>query len=222
MLEVNSTRIDWDLSKQRNFQTRREEYWKERKPRWVSDDLFQHPQLWMEIGSGTGGFFLELAKRHPEKSFIALERCKTRGKRLVEKTLKSGLANIQSFRANAVPALLNSIPDNSLERLYILYPCPYPKMSQRKNRWYLHAVMPHFIRALKPGGLFVWASDQKWYIDEAAFVCEARHGLKKLVHDAVGPNAFNHFDLFPDGRTKFERTFLANGQPCYELIVTKC
>ncbi len=221
-LEINRSRLALDLGHTSKFQTRREDYWKERKSEFISPSIFkENSSIHLEIGSGTGGFFMELAQKRPENFYIAIERCKTRGKALVKKTDKSGLQNIKGYRANAVPALIHGIPDNSVDRLYILYPCPWPKMSQRKNRWYLHTVMPHFLRILKPGGHFIWASDQKFYIDEAAYVCKEHYKLEILAHGEIAPNPYNDFDLFPTGRTKFERDFLGRGLPCFELIVTK-
>jgi tRNA G46 methylase TrmB len=117
--------------------------------------------------------------------------------------------------------MVRGVPDARIDRTYILYPCPWPKTAHRRNRWYLHPIMPHLVRTLKPGGRLVWASDQEFYIDEARFVCESRYGLEVLAHGAISPNPYNDLEAFPGGRTKFERTFLEGGQPCYELVVRK-
>src|SRR5207245_2382784 len=107
------------------------------------------------------------------------------------------------------------------ERVYLLYPCPWPKTAQRKNRWYLHPIMPHLVRILKKDGMLIWASDQKFYIDEARFVCEQRYGLEILIHGAIAPNSYNDLEHFPVGRSKFEQMFLSQGLPCYEVIARK-
>ena len=136
-------------------------------------------------------------------------------------TTRAGLANLAGFRGNAIAALICAIPDNSLERIYILYPCPWPKTRHRKHRWYLHPVMPHLARILAPQGVLIWASDQKFYIDEARFVCQKYYGLIPLCHGPITPNAYNDLDRFPSGRTKFERDFLERSMSCYELVVKK-
>jgi tRNA G46 methylase TrmB len=214
--------VEWDLRAGRPGRNRFEAYWRERGTQFIPPGLFQSGKpVWLEIGAGSGGFFVPLARHYPGHQLIAIERCRHRSRRLVRKAAKSGLENVAAFRGNAVPAVVHGIPDESVDRLYILYPCPFPKTSQRKNRWYLHPAMAHFRRILKRDGLLVWASDQEFYIQEAKLACERFYQLRTLHCAALTPNPYNELDKFPGGRSKFERSFLAQGLPCYELIVQK-
>jgi len=218
MQDVNPTRLAWDLGRRQNTE-RYEGYWQEKKFTLIPPELFKTDKpIWLEIGAGSGGFFTEMAHSNPGTQFIAVERDKERGNTLVRKAKRLGLPNFAGFRGNAIPAVITGIPDATLDRVFILYPCPWPRMSQRKNRWYLHPIMRHLVRVLKPGGVLVWASDQKFYIDEANWVCAHRHPLETLAVGEISPNPWNGFEYFPEGRTKFEKTFLQAGQPCYELV----
>lgn len=218
--EVNASRLKWDLRRRTDHKF--DKYWQERHQQLIPLQIFsQEKPVWLEVGAGTGWFFIEMAKWHPNHFFVAIERSRHRGKRLVEKSQSCGLPNVLGYRSNAIPALIHGIPSESLERIYLLYPPPWPRNAQRKNRWFLHPIMPHLVRLLKKQGLLIWASDQKFYIDEARYVSESLYPLKTLVHGEIAPNPFNGLELFPNGRTKFERTFLAQGQPCYELISQK-
>lgn len=170
----------------------------------------------LEVGSGTGDFLIQMARNHPDEFFIGVERDRMRGKKFAQRVAKANLKNLAGFRGNVLPPVMHEAPPESLDRIYILYPCPWPKMSQRKNRWYVHPFMPHLLKALKVGGQVIWASDQAFYIEEAKYVCETKFGLRTVAHGPVVPPA-----EFATGRTKFERTFLASGQPCYELISEK-
>lgn len=215
---VTDARIDWEIRRKQYSQF--EDYWKERAA--IPSELFQKGnRVWFEIGAGTGGFFSELSGLHPDVRFLAMERCRHRARALVKKSQRVGRENFVGLRGNAVPTMIHSVPTGALERIYILYPCPWPKNSHRKNRWYLHPIMPHILRALKPGGLIVWASDQKFYIDEARYVCEKHYQTEVLVHDEIKANEWNDLEKFNGGRTKFEADFLGQGLPCYELIVRK-
>jgi tRNA (guanine-N7-)-methyltransferase len=215
--ELNIARLRYDVTS-RPDAGRYERFW-ETKQSHIPPEIFRdHPKVWLEVGAGTGWFFTELARRNADTMFVAVERERMRGRRLERKTSRANLPNLAGFRGNAIPALIHEIPAASVERIYILYPCPWPKMSQRRHRWYLHPIMPHLLRVLKKDGLIVWASDQKFYIDEAKYVCETFHNLETLVHGEIAVNPYNGLEHFPGGRTKFERTFLASGQPCYELI----
>jgi len=187
-------------------------------PKAIFEDF---ESVYFEIGAGTGDFILSLAGANRDTACVAIERCRHRAKRLVIKSKNTGLNNLFSFRGNIIPAMIHGVPDSTLDRIYILYPCPWPKSSQRKNRWYLHPVMPHFLRCLKPNGMILWTSDQKFYIDEAEYVSRTHFGLKTLVHSELRVNDWNGLKSFPLGRTKFERSFMAANHPCYELISVK-
>lgn len=218
--EMNPTRIEWDLKN--NSHASIETYWKEKNHTLLPREIFETSQeIFLEVGAGSGTFFSQMAKLYPDKFLIAVERDRMRGKALVKKNQTLGLKNFKGVRGNAIPLLLTGVPSNRLERVYILYPCPWPKSSQRHNRWHLSAVMNHLVRILKPGGLLIWASDQQFYIDEAHYVCEKYHPLKTLAHGQISPNPYNELEKFEGGRTKFERSFLKNHQPCFELISMK-
>ncbi len=210
-------RLKWDVEKQ----SRRKgaPFTGSARFQVLPPSLFERPEnIWLEVGSGSGSFFAAMSALYPDRFLIAMERCKLRGQRLERKVAKTARPNLVGFRGNAIPALVHGVPSGRLERIYILYPCPWPKNAQRKNRWYLHPMMPHLVRALQPGGLLLWASDQKFYIDEARWICENVYGLQVLVHGEVSPNPYNDLERFSGGRSKFERSFLESGQPCYELV----
>jgi tRNA (guanine-N7-)-methyltransferase len=226
MPDPNIARIRWDFraSARGNpeYHTRYEDYWKLSNKELIPRDLFtKNPEVWLEVGAGSGWFFVKLAELYPRKQLIAVERSRMRGQRLVQKASKSGRENLAAFRGNAIPVLIHGIPSESVERLYLLYPPPWPRNAQRKNRWYLHPIMPHMLRILKVGGTLIWASDQKFYIDEARFVCESRFAMTCLKHGPLEENPYNDLADFPGGRTKFEQEFLRQGLACHELIVQK-
>jgi len=196
-------------------------YWETRPHCPIPYERFENYQkVYLEIGAGSGDFGLEIAAREPDSLFVGVDRDRHRGKALVRRSDKSGLNNFAGLRGNIIPALTCGMPSNSLDKIFILYPCPFSKVAQRKNRWYFHPMMAHVVRCLKPGGVLVWASDQKPYIDEAQHVCSQFYDLETLVHGLLAPNPFNGFRL-TRGRTKFENQFLREGQPCYELVVKK-
>lgn len=219
----STAQIEWDLRK-RNAEKNRKymEYWEKRKFCAIPVDRFsEFKKVSLEIGAGSGDFALKKSLENPENLFVAVERDKNRGKSLEKRSQREQRKNLVGLRGNIIPALSCGVKDASVDTIYVLYPCPWPRNSQRKNRWYLHPLMAHMIRTLKPGGMLVWASDQKFYIDEGAFVCEKIYGLQILSHGVLAPNPWNDLQQMPQGRTKFERNFLESDQPCYELIVQK-
>jgi tRNA (guanine-N7-)-methyltransferase len=216
---INGARLRWDVAQWRNDATARERYeayWRDRNR--VPEALFDAGRIWLEIGAGSGAFLEAMARRYPDVRCIGIERSRDRGKTLEKRHRRLNLPNHFGIRGNAIPTLIHGVPSASIEKLFILYPCPWPKMGHRKQRWYLHPTMPHLLRVMKPGGVMVWASDAKFYIDEARFVLEDVYGLEILAHGPIAPNPWNELGPTPTGRSKFERTFLAAGLPCYEVV----
>jgi len=217
--EINRTRIRLDLI--RSQQERYYEYWKSQH-RTIPEEVFDSKkQIFLEIGAGSGSFFLELARRHPEVFFLAIERDRMRAKSLLKRTKRAGFSHMASYRGNIIPNVVHGIPDESVDRIYLLYPCPWTKTSSRRNRWYLHPIMPHMVRVLKKNGLMLWTSDQKFYIDEARYVCEHHFNMTPLVHGPLTPNGYNDLEHFPRGRTKFEQSFMTENIPSFELVAQK-
>jgi len=213
-------RIDWDLQN-RSPQKQYEAFFQSRSFSKIPESFFRPKSLWFEIGAGTGHFFESMARFHPHKNLVAIERDRMRGKRLVRRNEESGLSNFFGIRGNAIAAFFSQIPEASLERIYNLYPCPWPKSSQRKHRWHFHPVMPRIIAALEMEGYFIIASDQQFYIEEAHYTLPKQYGLKVIKFGEVSAHPLNGLEFFPEGRSKFERTFLSQGQPCFELILQK-
>ncbi|MEZ4749725.1 MAG: hypothetical protein R3B54_03590 [Bdellovibrionota bacterium] len=213
-------RLDWDFECLVN--PRFESQWARYTPRNPIRPTWDSSRpLYLEIGAGTGSFFRQLAVEQPENTFLAIERDRHRGKTLETRALRAGLDNFIGLRANAVPWVMHHIPDRALDRVYILYPCPWPKTSERKNRWYLHPFMEILLRKIRPGGHLIWASDQEFYIEEAAYTCDKKFSLRQLKKGVLTPHPLNFLDRFPSGRTKFESGFLSTQQPCFELLVEK-
>jgi len=218
--QFNASRIHWDLKHSKKHE-KYKTFFDARKAPQIPESFFKPQSVWLEIGAGTGQFFESLAQLHPEKNLVAIERDRMRGKRLARRTQESGLSNFLGIRGNAIAAAMTGLRPASLERIYILYPCPWPKNSQRKHRWHFHQTMPKWVDALEPEGLLILASDQKFYVEEAHYVWKEQYGLEVIHFGELSVNPLNGLGLFPDGRTKFERSFLASQQPCYELIVRK-
>ena len=56
------------------------------------------------------------------------------------------------------------MPDQSFERIYLLYPDPWPKARHNKRRFVSAETIGHFHRILQPKGLFLFASDIADYV----------------------------------------------------------
>lgn len=90
-------------------------------------------RLVVEVGAGTGLFLTELAARHPEQTFIALDVKADRLQKGAREALARGLSNIFFVRARA-DQLLEVVKSGSVQSIWLTFSDPFPKKRDAKNR----------------------------------------------------------------------------------------
>jgi tRNA (guanine-N7-)-methyltransferase len=97
--------------------------------------LFSKPQpLEVELGCGDASFLVELARRHPERNFIGVERLLGRLRKLDRKGGRAGLTNLRGVRIESAYFLEYLLSPHSVSVLHIYFPDPWPKKKHRKHR----------------------------------------------------------------------------------------
>lgn len=138
--------------------------------------------VWLEVGFGGGEHLAALAQRHPDIGFIGAEPFVNGVASLLAHLNGSHLkqaahAQLDAARADNVRIWPDDIrllfpffPDESFERVYILYPDPWPKARHAERRFVnqtnireLHRLLPEdgrVIIATDVAAYAEWASDQ--------------------------------------------------------------
>ncbi|MGV6802151.1 MAG: tRNA (guanosine(46)-N7)-methyltransferase TrmB [bacterium] len=119
--------------------------------------------LWLEIGFGGGEHLAWQAQQNPEVTFIGVEPFINGVAKLLSHIEDKQLNNIRILHGDARP-LLECLPDNSLSRVFILHPDPWPKKRHHKRRIISAETLFHIARCLITGGEFRLASDIDDYI----------------------------------------------------------
>jgi tRNA (guanine-N7-)-methyltransferase len=167
--------------------------------------------VWLEIGFGGGEHLAAQAEAQPGTGIIGAEPFVNGVVKLLAAVETRGLRNVR-IRDEDVTALLARLPDASLERVYLLYPDPWPKRRQRKRRFVSEASLAEIGRVLKEGGLFRFASDiddyAGWTLARAAR-CPTLRWTARSARDWTQP-----FPGWPG--TRYEAKALAAGRrPTY-------
>lgn len=99
------------------------------------DDWKPHTAKYLvvEIGAGTGLFLVELALRHPERTYIALDVKADRLQKGARRALELGLTNISFVRARA-DQLLEVVKSGSVRDIWLTFSDPFPKKGSAKRR----------------------------------------------------------------------------------------
>lgn len=118
---------------------------------------------WLEIGFGGGEHLAHQAELHPDTCFIGAEPFINGVAKLLALIEAKSLKNIQIHDGDA-RQLLASLPDGCIDRIYLLYPDPWPKARHNKRRFVSPETLAEISRVLTPGGMFLFASDIADYV----------------------------------------------------------
>ena len=118
--------------------------------------------LWLEIGFGGGEHLAAQAAAHPDRGLIGCEPFITGVARLLALAEAQGSTNIRIAVEDA-RLLLEALPDGCLERIFVLFPDPWPKTRHHKRRIVNPATARQFARLLRPGGELRLATDDMAY-----------------------------------------------------------
>jgi len=164
--------------------------------------------LEIEIGSGLGETLLRNAQVNPGRNYIGIERDWKRVKRTLRK-IKS-IGNIRVLQMDAHVALLRLVEEKTINRIYSLFPCPWPKKGHEKHRLFSSEYLRLMNSRLTDGGSAQVVTD---YLPFFHWACEQVPGTGFGMEKEVIPPQFD---------TKFERKWCATGQKeFYQLTLLK-
>jgi tRNA (guanine-N7-)-methyltransferase len=89
--------------------------------------------IWLEIGFGGGEHLARQAEDHPETGFIGCEIFENGIVKLLAQIERRRLDNLRIFRDDA-RRLIAALPPASIERVFMLFPDPWPKQRHHKRR----------------------------------------------------------------------------------------
>lgn len=135
--------------------------------------IFKHQtnQIILEIGFGGGEHMVQRAGEMPEAGFIGCEPFINGMGKALSAIDDAKLTNIWLYDEDATD-LLDWLPDNCLDVVYLLYPDPWHKKRHWKRRFANADNLIRFARVLKPGGEFRFASDITHYVNWTLDLCE--------------------------------------------------
>jgi tRNA (guanine-N7-)-methyltransferase len=176
--------------------------------------------LWLEVGFGGGEHALAQVHAHPEATLIACEVFENGICSLLSALVPEGSEadaplppNLRLWTDDA-RVLLRDLPDACLDKLFLLFPDPWPKARHAKRRFVHPAMLPLLARVLKPGATWRVASDDPTYQAWVRDVMAAQ-----TLFDASTP-----LTVRPEGwpPTRYEAKALQAGrQPLYWVFLRR-
>ena len=127
--------------------------------------LFPGPTraLWLEVGFGGGEHLAWQAAHHPDVGLIGCEVFLNGIASLLGHIQRDCLDNIRIFPEDA-RSLFGVLPDDCFERVFVLFPDPWPKKRHAERRFVSQPNLDRLARLLVDGGELRIATDDPVYM----------------------------------------------------------
>lgn len=167
--------------------------WEERRP-WLADNVLHIPKhyflheefsmpsweelfgntnpVFCELCSGNGDWVVEQARSRPEVNWIAVEKRFDRVRKIWSKMHNFHVSNLRIVRGEAETFFRYYVQDQSLQKIVVNFPDPWPKMRHRKHRLFQEPFMKDVVRVLIPSGNLILVSDDLQYVENAINVMQ--------------------------------------------------
>lgn len=160
--------------------------------------------LILDACCGVGESSIALARAFPEHYVIGVDQSESRLSRGKPGELPENLDLVRADLIDYWRLLLDA--GIRLERHYLLYPNPWPKIGHLGRRWHGH---PVFNAMLELGGVLECRSNWSVYVEEFAFAVEHLTGRAARCEPFV-PEV---------PTTPFERKYLASGHALFRTVI---
>ncbi len=141
--------------------------------------LFPSEQpLTVEIGFGSGESLLQMAREQPGTNFLGIDVYQPGAGRVLQGIVEHGLGNIRLICHDAVEVFRDNLAEESIDRVLILFPDPWPRKRHHKRRLVRDGFMQLVLSRLKPGGEVHLATDWPPYLESMMAVMDAIPGFR--------------------------------------------
>ena len=172
-----------------------------------------YEEIWLEIGFGSGEHLAEQAAFHPAIGFIGCEPFLNGVASLTQKIQGNSLKNIKILKDDA-RLLLSRMPAQSISRIFVLFPDPWPKRRHHKRRFIQAETIEAFANVLTPGGLLYLATDHQEYGEWMQDIMNRQSRFKLMMEERQDVRER------PAGwpQTRYEQKGLAQGNGAVYLL----
>lgn len=170
----------------------------------------------LEIGFGDGETLVEHAATNPSADYIGIEVHEPGVGHCMLLAEEAGISNIRLIRYDANEVLRFQIPDNSLSRINLYFPDPWPKKRHHKRRILQLGFLELAAQKIGAGGTFHIATDWQQYAEQIDALIKSQEDFKlseRRVHCGDDP--------LERPITKFERRGLKLGHRISDWRLTR-
>jgi tRNA (guanine-N7-)-methyltransferase len=123
----------------------------------------QRAAIWLEVGFGGGEHLALQAQAHPEVGLIGCEVFENGIVKLLTRIARCHLDNVRIF-ADDARLLITGLPRASIDRVFILFPDPWPKRRHSKRRLVSKNILDSLAEIIADNGELRLATDDRDYL----------------------------------------------------------
>lgn len=171
-------------------------------------EFIKNNKLVLELGCGRGEYTIFLAKLHPDQKFIGID---IQGERIwygAKQAAEEKLDNIMFIRMQ-IEDLLQYFPKNSVSKIWITFPDPYPRDKQIKKR----LTSPRFLAMYKE--ICQDKAEINLKTDDKDFFLYSKDSVKSFggeILEASEDIYHKKYNGYPDIQTYYEKIHLKKGK----------
>jgi tRNA (guanine-N7-)-methyltransferase len=170
----------------------------------------------LEIGFGSGEHLAEQASLNLDVGFLGVEVFVNGVASFLQKVEEKGLHNVRVY-SDDVRKILKSFKPQTFEKIFILFPDPWPKARHHKRRLISSSFVDSIEKILTSQGILKFASDDENYVKEVLHIFSLQSSFEpsfKTLDECIQrPPSWS--------LTRYEQKALQKGKTCYYLSYRK-
>ena len=173
--------------------------------------------LYIEIGMGKGKFLHTLAKLHPERNYVGIEKYSSVLLRAIQKMEEEELPNLCFIRMDA-EEITEIFAKGEVSGIYLNFSDPWPKDRHAKRRLPSAQFLERYDQILKEGGHIEFKTDNRPLFDFAVEQLEESAWRADVItYDLHHDAALSEGNIM----TEYEEKFSELGNPICKYILSR-
>lgn len=196
----------------------------------------------LEIGCGMGETLWYLVENNPQQNFIGIEVHRPGIAKFLEKIRDAKPANhetnqqncyqqnhhnynnVRLYNEDAIVVLQQCIPDNSISKILMFFPDPWPKQRHHKRRLIQPKFATLICAKLTQSGTFHLVTDSQNYMEYSHKILTTTEGFKEKLSSSSNALQSTHPHQHSHSLpviTKFAQRAIDQGATIWELVMQK-
>ena len=174
--------------------------------------------VYLEIGAGKGGFACEMARKHPDVCYYAMERVSDCVVIAAERAAatEGGLTNLK-FTIDTADNLTRIFGEGTVDAIFLNFSDPWSKKGYAKRRLTHRRYLSVYMNLLRDGGVLRFKTDNVGLFDFSLEEIEAMGLTPDVVTRDLHSSEWNEGNIM----TEYEKNFSEQGMKINMLRLTK-